>query len=88
MGGAFAGGDRRVFEPVVNNLLYQDRFLALADYASYLDAQAKVDAAYQDKDRWTRSAILNVARCGYFSSDRSIRDYIDRIWHTPQVPVA
>jgi starch phosphorylase len=85
--GAFAGGDRRVFEPVVHDLLYQDRFLALADYGSYLDAQARVDAAYQDKDAWTRSAILNVARCGYFSSDRSIRDYIDRIWHTPQVPV-
>jgi len=86
--GAFANGDRRVFEPVVSNLLYEDRFLALADYASYLEAQARVDAAYQDKDAWTRSAILNVARCGYFSSDRSIRDYIDRIWHTPQVPVA
>jgi starch phosphorylase len=85
--GAFADGDRRVFEPVVDNLLYEDRFLALADYASYLDAQERVDAAYQDRDAWTRSAILNVARCGYFSSDRSIRDYIDRIWHTPQVPV-
>ena len=85
--GAFAGGDRRVFEPVVNNLLYEDRFLALADYASYLDVQAKVDAAYQEKDAWTRSAILNVARCGFFSSDRSIRDYVDRIWHTPQIPV-
>jgi starch phosphorylase len=85
--GAFAGGDRRVFEPVVDNLLYEDRFLALADYASYLDAQARVDVAYQDKDAWARSAILNIARCGFFSSDRSIRDYIDRIWHTPQVPV-
>jgi starch phosphorylase len=85
--GAFAGGDRRVFEGVVSNLLYEDRFLALADYASYLDAQARVDEAYADRDGWTRKAILNVARCGFFSSDRSIRDYVDRIWHTPTVAV-
>jgi len=83
--GAFSGGDRSVFEPVVSNLLYDDRFMVLADYRSYIDEQAKVDAAYADRDAWTRSAILNVARCGFFSSDRSMRDYIDRIWHTPPV---
>ncbi len=83
--GAFSGGDRSVFEPVVSNLLYDDRFMVLADYATYIGAQAKVDAAYADQDAWTRSAILNVARCGFFSSDRSMRDYIDRIWHTPPV---
>jgi starch phosphorylase len=81
--GAFSRGDRSVFEPVVSNLLYEDRFMVLADYASYIDAQSRVDAAYADQDAWTRSAILNVARTGFFSSDRSIRDYIDRIWHTP-----
>lgn len=83
--GAFSGGDRSVFEPIVSNLLYDDRFMVLADYASYIAAQARVDAAYADQDAWTRSAILNVARTGFFSSDRSIRDYIDRIWHTPPV---
>ena len=83
--GAFSGGDKTVFEPIVSNLLYDDRFMVLADYSSYIDAQAKVDAAYADQDAWTRSAILNVARCGFFSSDRSMRDYIDRIWHTPPV---
>ncbi len=83
--GAFSGGDKSVFEPIVSNLLYDDRFMVLADYSSYIAEQAKVDAAYADQDAWTRSAILNVARCGFFSSDRAIRDYIDRIWHTPPV---
>jgi len=81
--GVFSGGDRSVFEPIVSNLLYDDRFMVLADYSSYLAAQQRVDAAYADQEAWTRSAILNVARTGFFSSDRSMRDYIDRIWHTP-----
>jgi len=81
--GAFSGGDRSVFEPIVSNLLYEDRFMVLGDYASYLAAQRRVDVAYADQDAWTRSAILNVARCGFFSSDRAMRQYIDRIWHTP-----
>ncbi|WP_089800351.1 glycogen/starch/alpha-glucan phosphorylase [Cellulomonas sp. KH9] len=80
--GAFAGGDRSVFEPIVSNLLHEDRFLVLADFQSYLDAQDRVDAAYRDTEGWTRSAILNVARSGFFSSDRSMWDYIDRIWHS------
>ncbi|MCR2827225.1 glycogen/starch/alpha-glucan phosphorylase, partial [Microbacterium sp. zg.Y909] len=83
--GAFSGGDPSVFEPIVSNLLYDDRFMVLADYRSYIDAQARVDAAYGDRDAWTRSAILNVARTGFFSSDRSMREYIDRIWHVPAV---
>nr|WP_198955124.1 glycogen/starch/alpha-glucan phosphorylase [Kineosporia sp. R_H_3] len=83
--GAFSGGDRGAFEPLVSNLLHEDRFMALADYRAYVDAQAKVDAAYGDQEAWSRSAILNIARCGFFSSDRSMRDYIDRIWHTEPV---
>ncbi len=79
--GHFTGGDRQAVAPVIDNLLHQDSFMALADFQSYLDAQARVDAAYADPDAWSRSAILNVARSGYFSSDRSMRDYLDRIWH-------
>ena len=69
----------------MSNLLNEDRFLALADYAAYIEAQERVDAAYADPDAWSRKAILNVARSGFFSSDRAMREYIDRIWHTPPV---
>ena len=78
--GVFSGGDHSAFESVVSNLLYEDRFMALADYESYMATQAKVDEKYADQDSWTHSAILNVARTGFFSSDRSMREYISRIW--------
>ncbi|MBL8930504.1 MAG: glycogen/starch/alpha-glucan phosphorylase [Kineosporiaceae bacterium] len=83
--GVFSDGDRTAFEPLVSNLLHEDRFMALADYRAYLDAQAMVEKAYGDQEAWSRSAILNVARCGFFSSDRSMRDYIERVWHTTPV---
>ncbi|QCB94686.1 glycogen/starch/alpha-glucan phosphorylase [Cellulomonas shaoxiangyii] len=83
--GTFSPDDKRVFEPIVSNLLTEDRFLALADFQAYLDAQERVDVAYRDVEGWTRSAILNVARSGFFSSDRSMWDYIDRIWHSQPV---
>ncbi len=78
--GIFSDGDRNAFEMVVSNLLYQDRFMALADYQPYMDAQAAVEKAYADEEAWTRSAILNIARSGFFSSDRSMRDYLTKIW--------
>jgi starch phosphorylase len=78
--GAFSDGDKSAFEMVVSNLLYQDRFMALADYQAYMDAQARVEVAYADQEGWTRSAILNIARSGFFSSDRSMRDYLTKIW--------
>jgi starch phosphorylase len=78
--GIFSNGNPASFEPIVSNLLYEDRFMALADYESYMAEQAKVDQKYANQDAWIRSAILNVARCGYFSSDRSMREYVTRIW--------
>jgi len=86
-GGAFSRGDPSLFEPIVQSLLDDDEYMLLADYRVYVEAQEKVDALWKDRDRWTRAAILNVARMGGFSSDRSIRDYCDGVWGTHAVPV-
>ncbi|MDX6765695.1 MAG: glycogen/starch/alpha-glucan phosphorylase [Candidatus Methylacidiphilales bacterium] len=64
-----------------------DPYLCLADYRAYCEAQSQVDAAYRDKDRWARMAVLNTARCGKFSSDRTIQEYAEQIWNLPKCPV-
>lgn len=79
--GALAGGDPGLFRPIVENLLEKDPFFVLADYPSYLEAQDRVSALWDDPEAWTRQSILNTARMGKFSSDRSIRDYCTRIWN-------
>jgi glycogen phosphorylase len=78
--GALARGDPELFRPIVENLLNDDPFLLLADYQSYIDAQEGVSALWRDARAWTRKSILNTARMGKFSSDRSIRDYCERVW--------
>lgn len=78
--GEFSHGDRTLFEPLVNSLLTRDEYMLLADYQSYIDCQDAVSVAYQNQEKWTRMSILNVARIGKFSSDRSIRDYCNEIW--------
>ncbi len=85
--GEFSHGDRGLFEPLVQSLLTSDDYLLLADYQSYIDCQERVSAAYTNKDEWTRMSILNVARIGKFSSDRSIRDYCADIWKTWPVKI-
>jgi starch phosphorylase len=78
--GALAGGDTQLFKPVVDNLLWSDPFLVLADFEAYLACQTQVSRAWRDAEAWTRMSILNAARMGRFSSDRSIRDYCSRVW--------
>jgi glycogen phosphorylase len=86
--GIFSGGDREAFEPVISSILDWDEYLILADYRSYIDCHDRaVGPAWADDDRWIRMSILNTARSGYFSSDRTVRDYCRDIWHAEPVPV-
>jgi starch phosphorylase len=86
-GGELSHGDAQLFRPIVENLLDHDPFLVLADYQAYIDAQDRVSALWRDPEAWTRQSILNSARVGKFSSDRSIRDYCARVWKVKPAPL-
>jgi starch phosphorylase len=85
--GHFSGGDANLFKPLVDSLLNHDEYMLFADYQSYVDCQDRVSKTFHDQEHWTRMSILNVARSGKFSSDRSIRDYCERIWKAKPVRV-
>jgi starch phosphorylase len=85
--GRFSPEEPGLFRPIVDSLLSVDRYLVLADYAAYCAAQSELSLAYQDAERWTRMTILNVARSGSFSSDRTIRQYAEEIWRVKPIPI-
>ena len=85
--GVFSPDEPGLFRPIVDSLLNGgDPYLVLADFAAYVACQEEVDRAYRDPERWARMAILNVARTGKFSSDRTIREYAEEIWRIIPVP--
>ncbi|MCC8179449.1 MAG: glycogen/starch/alpha-glucan family phosphorylase, partial [Planctomycetes bacterium] len=87
-GGHFSVGEGNIFEPIRKYLLeWGDRYLVIADLPAYAEAHAKLQADYRDQANWTKKAILNTARSGKFSSDRTIMQYATEIWNTPQHPL-
>ena len=86
--GMFSAGDPSLFEPLLANLRHHDPFLVLADAADYSRAQNTVDHAWLEQREWLRSSLTNTMNCGYFSSDRAIRDYAQRIWQLNPVPIS
>lgn len=86
--GALADGNANLFRPLVDNLLEHDPFLVLADYQAYVECQTLVSELWRDSEAWTRKSILNVARMGKFSSDRSIRDYCRRVWQVEPMHIS
>jgi starch phosphorylase len=85
--GFFSRGDTELFRPLIDGLLNEDPYLVLADFQSYVECQGKVSEAFADTERWTRMSILNTARSGKFSSDRTIREYCADIWGVKPVPI-
>ena len=85
--GLFSNGDTGLFHPLLDMLLHDDPFHVLADFAAYTDCQQQVSEMFRDNEAWTRMSILNTARMGRFSSDRSVREYCADIWKVSPVTV-
>ncbi len=89
--GTYSRGDKELFRTLYNSLLNTqstdkaDRYFILKDFRSYAEAQKKVEEAYKNTSGWAKSAMLNVAHVGKFSSDRTIHEYVDEIWHLDHV---
>ena len=81
--GRFSNGDRDLFAPLVNDLMNADRYFVLADFDAYAATQQEAGKAYADISRWGTMSLLNTARSGKFSSDRTIRQYCEDIWRLP-----
>jgi starch phosphorylase len=86
--GVLSKKDPSLFRPLVDSLIYQDEYMLMADFQSYIECQKQVDMVYRDQAQWTKMSILNVARIGRFSSDRSIREYAEKIWNVKPVKIS
>ncbi|MDP2830322.1 MAG: glycogen/starch/alpha-glucan phosphorylase [Sulfuricellaceae bacterium] len=86
--GLFSHGDHQLFSPLTENLYNHDPFLCCADFRSYMACQTEVSKRFREQEQWSRMSILNVARIGYFSSDRAIREYCEDIWKVSPVSVS
>ncbi|MBI5057154.1 MAG: glycogen/starch/alpha-glucan phosphorylase [Nitrospirae bacterium] len=86
-GGRFSPDNTDLFRPLLDTLMYHDEYMLFADFQSYIDCHARVEAAYRDRENWTRMSILNTARMGKFSSDRAIKEYCRDIWKAEPVVV-
>ena len=82
--GFFSPDDPTRFRPIVDSLLKQDTYLLLADFADYVATQSRVDALYRQPAAWAERALVNIAAMGGFSSDRTIREYVDKVWTAPK----
>jgi starch phosphorylase len=85
--GDFSHGNPDLFKPLIDSLMYHDTYMLFADYQSYVDCQDRVAQAYRDQEQWIRMSILNSARVGKFSSDRTIREYCADIWRVSPVKI-
>lgn len=85
--GEFSDGDTQMFAGLVHDLLNNDRFMTLADFSEYCKTQKKIEEVYRDKRKWAQMSLVNIAVSGFFSSDRSIRDYLKDIWHSEYMEV-
>jgi starch phosphorylase len=81
--GAFSPEDPGRYRPLVDSLLGPDMFMVAADFDAYWEAQRSLDALWLDPESWWRMSIMNTARMGWFSSDRTIREYAQDIWQVP-----
>ena len=85
--GFFSKRDVNLFKPLIDSLLCRDEHMVLADYQSYVDCQERISVAFKDQKKWTNMSVLTVARMGKFSSDRSIREYNEKIWHAAPLKI-
>lgn len=85
--GRFSAGDRSRFAPLIETLVDRDPYFVLADFDEYVAIQQQVAQAWSARDEWVRRSILNTARCGWFSSDRAVAEYCDRIWNLKPVRI-